>query len=383
VKAQADQSIHAASVIQLKAMVLKALALKANTRKLIAFAAITLNVVAFQNCSGSLSGGFQPMSRVANAAALASTANSSNSSALGDGSATPTPAPTPISCLTPRHYKFDLPPNTALKCQSYVVLGAFPVKDEGFAVARANIVVKNSGGYYARNETFRAQTVVGDMLIAPASGGDVPSGNTTQSEGVLGYGHLSSSNNNVVINATSQGVNCMDNQLSIVSGSVDVWVEDDQTSCQGRDIVVASTTNTLTNQIFNWSDSGDDILSLRANLPQNRANALVLSHSEASVEPSATCSGWAAPEITAQAFLEGAALSSAQQTLVTNNQLSSLNRGFLSTSDTQTVSDPVVTASLMVSSTVVNSSGFSGPFPTHSGNKAHYYGDSVLALIFQ
>ena len=146
-------------------------------------------------------------------------------------------------CAPVMQRNFPLPAAYRLTCGSTTVLDVtLPAGTEGFAFARANLVIthaaipKISYNWSARLEVGAPDS---DQIAFP-SGDDVcPS--TTSSRVIGGFGRITPSSAHVRLSGLAAATLCAVGTLTIeTSSSIDVWVEDPRPECAGKSIVVAS-----------------------------------------------------------------------------------------------------------------------------------------------
>lgn len=145
-------------------------------------------------------------------------------------------------CTPPRHYSFVLPKGQEkfLTCAGgSTKIFEVQIPDEGAVIGRSQIVFHNNDSkdsYY-----WNAAIIAGTTKVAYGSGDDICPGQTSKIKTVLGSGVLDSSNNVVTVVAHQGSTDCKEGTVSVFSGAtLDVWVEDPDPSCAGKDLQLIS-----------------------------------------------------------------------------------------------------------------------------------------------
>ena len=212
------------------------------------------------------------------------------------------------ACQPPRHYQFSSPTGYSLQCApQQIPIFSVTVPDTGRAIARATIAVENwaSHAYY-----WGASVHVGNPIYNYAVGDDI----CTQSYGsaanqnkvILGYGTLSPGHQTIIVNAYQGSYDCSNGAMSTFSGNtLDVWVEDNDPACVGKDIIVKDyyADHGFTN-LFQWQTYMTTMHQIQTTVPQGRSSALLLSSVEATPDPNPNtqCGSETATFVTQQVF---------------------------------------------------------------------------------
>jgi hypothetical protein len=268
-----------------------------NLRATALVVAIVANVLAFQNCANFTSG---TSARRTSSSSLNAAATPYVATPDPFGSPDPTPIPTPVvKCNPPRKYTFTLSkPSTEpehLRCTGITSLGSFPINDAGHAIARVNAAVSNTsaGGSgsnngfdankkYVQPQMVRLEVHVGQKIHTPQSGGDFCPGSWNTA--VHGYGLLTQGARVDVIayhdNIEPTKPYCLEGTTK-VTGTVEVWVEDPRAECKGKDIVVASTTQTHAATSYTWrTGTPETLLTVLPTVPYDRTKVTFTAHAD-------------------------------------------------------------------------------------------------------
>lgn len=184
-------------------------------------------------------------------------------------------------CAVPRHYvKMILPgEEKLLLCTpSSSDIMTMNINDSGRAIAKATFTFKNNNSnqiYFWANAIL-----VGSADISGAVGDDVcPGSYSTRT--TLGYGNLTPGNSQVRVTGWQGSSPCMDSQISLLSGgSLDVWVEDPDPSCVGKDIQLLSSSSLIGTSYWDWTTSMVQFISLPVPVSENRSLITVMSSVE-------------------------------------------------------------------------------------------------------
>ncbi len=143
-------------------------------------------------------------------------------------------------------------------------------------------------GNYVQPQMVRLEVHVGQKVYTPQSGGDFcPNSFNKANPGapwptaVHGYGKVTSGSRVDIIahhdNIESVGY-CLEGTTK-VTGTVEVWVEDERVECQKKDIVVASTTETHAARSYTWRTGTPEVLlTVLPTVPYDRTQVTVTSH---------------------------------------------------------------------------------------------------------
>ena len=187
------------------------------------------------------------------------------------------------SCAPPRHYQYTLSKPVALPCRgpnldTRIAVMKVIVPDRGHAIARANFTYSNTDPsvYYFWNGIV----VVGGKTVGLPHGTDICPGATSSGVAILGYGDLDSNNQSTVSVMVQEGAaGCVDGAVIAASGTLDVWVEDPNPKCVGRDIRFISSTDVYgENSVFFWTSSMTQLLNLPVPAPaySDRSEILIM-----------------------------------------------------------------------------------------------------------
>jgi hypothetical protein len=186
-----------------------------------------------------------------------------------------------VTCAPPRHYQYALSNQVALPCRGpnlniRVPVMTVNVPDRGRAIARANLTYLNpdSSVYYFWNGIV----VVGGTSVGLSHGTDICPKTSSSGAAILGYGDLNSNNQSTVSVMVQEGAAaCVDGVVTAASGTLDVWVEDPNPACVGRDIRFISSANVYgEDNIYFWSDSMTELLHLPVSASSNRSEILIM-----------------------------------------------------------------------------------------------------------
>lgn len=169
------------------------------------------------------------------------------------------------------------------------------VPDVGRAMAIAKLAFQNSSPV---THFWNAGIDVGVPIMNYHMGDDLCTASfgrpTNPARTILGYGTLTPSNNHVKITAHEGAAPCTDGAVATFSGNqLDVWVEDNDPSCVGKDISFASYYGVPLDAIkqFSWSFSMTPMHTLTMTKGANRSNMLIASAVEGTpaLNPNTQC----------------------------------------------------------------------------------------------
>lgn len=247
-----------------------------------------------QSVSGYLSGNAVSMNTTCTA--ISSPRTCSNGTLLGNSSYQYEHCVDATACKAPRHYVYTFNADVPLSCVNsaaanagFLPLVQVSVPDTGRAVARATLQFRNGGTI---TSFWAAYALVGSATIPGQVGDDICPGATTIAKTVIGSGTLSAGEQTVQVYAAQGADSCTNGLVSaIAGGTVDVWVEDPSTECQGQDIGVVDNVN-----YFVWPTAAVSVASLPIPATTNRTQLSVISSAEGSPvnDPNKVCGAEAA-----------------------------------------------------------------------------------------
>ena len=216
-------------------------------------------------------------------------------------------------CQPPRHYQYSSPTGYSLQCTpSQIPIFSVTVPDTGRAIARATIAVENwsDHAYY-----WAASVHVGSPIYANAVGDDICTRSygsaANQNKSILGYGTLTAGNQTITVNAYQGSYDCSNGAMTTFSGNtLDVWVEDNDPSCVGKDIMVKDyyADYGWTN-LYQWQTYMTTMHQIQTTVPAGRTSALLLSSVEGTPNPNPnTQCGSEVPTLTTQHIFNGTSL---------------------------------------------------------------------------
>lgn len=186
-------------------------------------------------------------------------------------------------CRPPRYHRFVLREPVPLPCgpERIDVFGV-TLPDGGNALARATLSYADSAtdptGLNSASHFWNTGVQVGNGN-AIQIGDDICPGDRTPPKPVLGFGRLEAGQNTGVrVTSTSGGSQCVPGGVVVLPGSrLEVWVEDPDPACRGRDVGFASTLDVpqfRTEEGWRWT--GEDREMLHVRIPPGQPNRTTL-----------------------------------------------------------------------------------------------------------